>query len=68
MSIRATQSGMRDYASEELLAYVERIDAKYKKAPAFIKRTSYARWKSDSIAIGDEIQLRLLDQIGKDYA
>ena len=68
MSIRATKSGMRGYTSEELLAYVERTEEKYQKAPAFLKRTSFARWKSDSIAIGDEIQIRLLDQIGKDYA
>ena len=63
MIIQATKIGMQDYTIEQLIAYVERTDAKYKKAPAFIKRTSFARWKSNSAAICAEIQIRLLNQI-----
>ena len=60
--MKATKQGMKDYTIEQLSAYVERTDAKYRQAPAFIKRTSLARWKSNSAAICAEIQIRLMNQ------
>ena len=59
--MRATREGMKGYTIEQLTAFVENTDAKYKKAPAFIRRTSYERWKSNSAAICAEIQIRLLN-------
>ena len=60
--MKATKEGMKGYTVEQLAAFVERTDAKYQQAPAFIKRTSYARWKSNSAAICAEIQIRLINQ------
>ena len=62
MIMKATKEGMKDYTIEQLTAFVEHTDAKFKQAPAFIKRTSFARWKSNSAAICAEIQIRLLNQ------
>ena len=61
--MKATKESMKGYTIEQLIAYVERTDAKYKKAPAFIKRTSFARWKRNSTAICAEVQIRLINQI-----
>jgi hypothetical protein len=59
--MKATKEGMKGYTIEQLSDYVERTDEKYRQAPAFIKRTSLARWKSNSAAICAEIQIRLMD-------
>jgi hypothetical protein len=56
--MKATATGMASYSTQELIEYVERTDQKFKAAPAFIKRTSYARWNSNSAAICSEIQKR----------
>ena len=56
--MKATATGMASYSTQELIEYVERTDQKFKAAPAFIKRTSYARWNSNSGAICAEIQKR----------
>ena len=54
----ATKTGMAEYSTQELIDYVERTDQKVKKAPAFIRRNSFTRWKSVSAAICSEIQKR----------
>lgn len=54
-----TKSQMFKYSTSELIEYVERKDALYSKAPAFIRRTSLVRWHSNSAAICAEIQTRL---------
>ena len=61
--MKATKSGMAAYTTQELIDHVKSTDAKYKKAPAFIKRTSFARWASNSAAIAAEIQTRMLTNI-----
>ena len=61
--MKATKSGMATYTTQELIDYVKTTDAKYKKAPSFIKRTSFTRWASNSAAITAEIQARMLTNI-----
>ena len=56
--MKATVTGMAGYSTQELMDYVERTDHKIKKAPAFIRRTSFAEWNSNSAAICSEIQKR----------
>jgi len=56
--MKAVKSEMVKYTKNQLLDYVERTNAKYNKAPAFIKRTSYARWSSNRAAIIREISNR----------
>ena len=56
--MKATRTNMASYSTQELIDYVKRTDKKFKAAPAFIKRTSYARWNSNSAAICAEIQKR----------
>jgi hypothetical protein len=40
--MKATRTNMAGYSTQELIDYVERTDRKFKAAPKFIKRTSYA--------------------------
>ena len=61
--MKATKEGMATYTVEQLRDYVERTNAKYHKAPAFIRRTSFARWVSNEAAICAEIQTRLLNGV-----
>lgn len=56
--MRPTRKGMADYSTGELIDYVEAMDRKVKKAPAFIRRTSYVTWAANSSAICSEIQRR----------
>ena len=57
-----TKTKMSTYSTSELIAYVERKDKLYAKAPAFIRRTSMIRWQSNSAAICAEIQERMLKE------
>jgi hypothetical protein len=57
-----TISQMKEYSTDELIAYVERTDAKYKKASKFIRRNSFSNWKNASAAICAEIQKRMLSK------
>tara|TARA_R110000772_G_scaffold265149_1_gene386277 strand:- start:30 stop:215 length:186 start_codon:yes stop_codon:yes gene_type:complete len=56
--MKATTTGMASYSTQELIDYVERTDKKVKTVPAFIRRTSFSRWNSNSSAICAEIQKR----------
>jgi hypothetical protein len=56
--MKATKSEMVKFTKNQLLDYVERTNAKYNKAPAFIKRTSYANWSNNRSAIIREISNR----------
>jgi hypothetical protein len=56
--MKATTTGMASYSTQELIDYVEKTDLKIKKAPAFIRRTSFSGWESYSAAICAEIQKR----------
>jgi hypothetical protein len=56
--MKATATGMANYSTQELIDHVERTDKKVKAAPAFIRRTSFSGWKSNSAAICAEIQKR----------
>jgi|TARA_R110000744_G_scaffold14767_1_gene41853 hypothetical protein len=56
--MKATVTGMAGYSTQELIDYVESTDKKVKTAPAFIRRTSFSRWNSNSAAICAEIQKR----------
>ena len=56
--MKATKSEMVKFTKKQLLDYVERTNAKYNKAPAFIKRTSYADWSNNRAAIIREISNR----------
>tara|TARA_R110000803_G_scaffold209539_1_gene279348 strand:- start:46 stop:381 length:336 start_codon:yes stop_codon:yes gene_type:complete len=56
--MNATKTGMASYSTQELIDYVERTDKKIEAAPAFIRRTSFSRWNSNSAAICAEIQKR----------
>jgi hypothetical protein len=58
----ATKTGMAGYSTQELFDYVERTDKKIEAAPAFIRRTSYAGWRSHSAAICAEIQERQIQE------
>lgn len=62
--IIATKKGMSEYTTKELYDYVKRMDAKYEKAPKFIKRTSLMNYKSNAAAISNEISRRLLAEQG----
>ncbi len=57
-----TRKQMTEYTIDELMAYVERKDKQYKKAPAFIRRTSFSNWNNTSAAICAEIQSRILNK------
>jgi hypothetical protein len=57
-----TRNQMTEYTTAELVAYVERKDEQYKKAPAFIRRTSFSNWNNTSAAICAEIQSRMLNK------
>tara|TARA_R110000764_G_scaffold17111_3_gene47105 strand:- start:474 stop:665 length:192 start_codon:yes stop_codon:yes gene_type:complete len=61
--IIATKKGMSDYTTQELYEYVEKVNAKYEAAPAFIKRTSFIHWKNNEVAICREIQTRVLGDV-----
>ena len=56
--MKATKSEMVKFTKNQLLDYVERTNAKYDKAPAFIKRTSFANWSNNRSAIIREISNR----------
>ena len=60
--MNATKTGMASYSTQELIDYVERTDKKIEAAPAFIRRTSYAGWRSHSAAICAEIQERQIQE------
>ena len=55
-----TKSQMANFTTQELREYVEQKQAKYKNAPAFIRRNSMPEWKNRSAAIWREIQQRML--------
>ena len=54
----ATKNGMASHSTQELIDYVEKTNKKVKTVPAFIRRTSFSRWNSNSAAICAEIQKR----------
>ena len=56
--MKATKSEMGKFTKDQLCDYVERTNAKYDKAPAFIKRTSFANWSNNRSAIIREILSR----------
>ena len=56
--MRATKSEMVKFTKDQLLDYVERTNAKYDKAPAFIKRTSFSNWSNNRSAIIREVLKR----------
>jgi hypothetical protein len=56
--MKATKSGVAEFTKDQLLDYVERTNAKYDKAPAFIKRTSFSDWSNHRSAIIREISIR----------
>jgi hypothetical protein len=54
----ATKNGMASHSTQELIDYVEKTNKQVKTVPAFIRRTSFSRWNSNSAAICAEIQKR----------
>ena len=58
MNIKATKSGMKGVSIKALENHIIETDAKYSKAPKFIKRTSFARWVSNRAAILRELESR----------
>ena len=56
--MKATKSEMVKFTKDQLLDYVERTNVKYNKAPAFIRRTSFANWSNSRSAIIREISNR----------
>ena len=56
--MKATKSEMVKFTKDQLLDYVKRTNAKYDKAPAFIKRTSFSNWSNNRSAIIREVLSR----------
>ena len=57
--MKATKTEMKKYTIEELENYVARTDEKFRKAPKFIRRTSFTRWPGNRAAILREIDTRV---------
>jgi hypothetical protein len=56
--MKATKNEMVKFTKDQLLDYVKRTNAKYDKAPAFIKRTSFSDWSNHRSAIIREVLSR----------
>jgi|TARA_R110000764_G_scaffold43018_1_gene96696 hypothetical protein len=56
--MKATKSEMKKFTTDELIDYVERTNAKYDKAPPFIRRISYIGWANNRSALIREIRSR----------